>query len=576
MRKHQMTLISDFYKQAHAEQYPENMDFIASYFIPRMSRLKNEDSLIVFGIQGFVNDYLVERFNETFFNIPCEEVIREYERVIKHTLTKDYCEPEKIRELHKLGYLPIEIKALPEGTKCPIKVPMIEITSTTKGFEWVVQFIESIMSCQLWYPMTVANQAYRYRQIVNKYFDISVDENIPRHSAISEFGFRGAEGQEGAILASAAFLTSFSKTATIPAILYLEDYYRGNIENGDVASGMISTEHSVMCSNYSVDGDEKTFVKKLLSEIYPTGNVSMVSDSYDYWNLITNILGSEDIKEIIQSRKGILYVRGDSGDPVDIICGTFKEPLIHLPIGTQLEDYCYENHSKDFKNSSTFYKDGTGPSNTHYFKIGDKYFEVDFIFDGRFHIQEFDMTVEMKGTVEALWDVFGGTFNSKGYKVLAPTIRAVYGDSITPKRAEEIYQRLTMKGFAVNNVALGAGSFSMQCAEELNYNNGTVLSPFTRDTYGIAIKATYVEVNGKPVEVFKNPKTDNDNFKKSNKGMCYVYRNSEGCIDVLDGFTRDSLPPEKYNLLQTVFKDGKVYNQTSIYEIRERLHNDKY
>ena len=111
MRKHQMTLISDFYKQAHAEQYPKGMNFIASYFTPRMSRLSEENSLIVFGIQGFIKDYLIERFNDTFFNVPLETILKEYERVIKHTLSHSYCEPTKIAELHSLGYLPIEIKA---------------------------------------------------------------------------------------------------------------------------------------------------------------------------------------------------------------------------------------------------------------------------------------------------------------------------------------------------------------------------------------------------------------------------------------------------------------------------------
>ena len=109
MRRHQMTLISDFYKQAHAEQYPKGMNFIASYFTPRMSRLKEENSLIVFGVQGFIKDYLIERFNDTFFNVPVEEIIKEYERVIRHTLSSNYCEPNKIASLHSLGYLPIEI-----------------------------------------------------------------------------------------------------------------------------------------------------------------------------------------------------------------------------------------------------------------------------------------------------------------------------------------------------------------------------------------------------------------------------------------------------------------------------------
>ena len=235
----------------------------------------------------------------------------------------------------------------------------------------------------------------------------------------------------------------------------------------------------------------------------------MVSDSYDYWNMIENILSREDIKTLIQTRKGALFVRGDSGNPVDIICGT-------------------DNSSK------------------------------------------LNRTSAMKGTVEALWDEFGGYINSKGYKVLNNTIRVIYGDSITPERAELIYKGLMDKGFAANNVALGAGSFSMQCAEE----NGQI-KPFTRDTYGIAIKATYVEVDCKPIEVFKNPVTDTGNFKKSQKGMCYVHYDENGDIAVTDGYPRATLPNEG-NLLQSVFKNGKVYNEISIYDVRNTLHENRF
>jgi len=585
MRKHQMTLVSDFYKQAHAEQYVKGMNFIASYFTPRMSRLQNENKLIVWGVQGFAKDYLIERFNDTFFSLPVEDIIKEYERVIRHTLTKNYCEPAKIRNLHNLGYLPIEIKSLVEGTRCPIKVPCIEITSTKVGFEWVVQFIESIMSCQLWYPMTVANQAFRYRTIVDEYFEKTADNDAPRNSAISEFGFRGAEGQEGAILASCAFLTSFKKTATIPAILYIEDYYNGILEDGSIGQGMLSTEHSVMCSNFAIDGNEETFVKRLLSEIYPSENISMVSDSYDYWNMVENILGKGDVKAIIEARNGCIFVRGDSGDPVDIVCGTFGknsgEQVEDIDISfSEIEEYFRTRGSNDFawhEESSRWY----------YARIEGKVYKVtccyEYVEDAEsscggytcntvedVEIEEFNMTSEMKGTVECLWESFGGHINSKGYKVLSNVIRVVYGDSITPERTESIYKRLLDKGFAANNVALGAGSFSMHCTEEQGQ-----LKPFTRDTYGIAIKATYVEVDNEPIEVFKNPKTDTGNFKKSQKGMCYVHYDENGEIVVTDGYSRATLPKEG-NLLKTVFKDGKVYNEVSIYDVRNTLHGERF
>lgn len=318
---------------------------------------------------------------------------------------------------------------------------------------------------------------------------------------------RGQESTESAIKSSAAFCLSFLNTATVPAIKYLEEIYHCDCTKEEVAFGAISTEHSVMCSNYTVDGDELTMIKRLLTEIYPNQSFSMVSDSYDYWNLVTHLL--PQCKKEIMAHNGTLLIRGDSGDPVDIICGT----------------------SATSKN-----------------------------------------TPEEKGTVECLWEIFGGTINEKGYKVLNPHIKAIYGDSITVQRAKEIYERLIEKGFACNNVALGVGSFSMQCIQ----NEDGSLNPFTRDTFGIAIKATYAEKDGEKIEIFKNPKTDTGHFKKSQRGLCYVYE-EEGEIKYVDGYgTTNKAVIKAPNLMETVFKDGKFVKEYSLKEIRERLHEGKF
>ncbi|KAI4453823.1 ganglioside induced differentiation associated protein 2-related [Holotrichia oblita] len=175
-------------------------------------------------------------------------------------------------------------------------------------------------------------------------------------------------------------------------------------------------------------------------------------------------------------------------------------------------------------------------------------------------------------TINKLWEVFGGNINSKGYKVLDSHIKAIYGDSITSQRAESIYKILIENGFACNNVSLGSGSFSMQCLEQ-----DDELNPFTRDTYGIAIKATYCEVNGKPIQIFKDPKTDIGHFKKSQRGMCVVYRNKDGELDYKDGF--DTVTIESFkgeNLLKPVFADGKMLKEQSLAEIRNILHGGKF
>ena len=247
----------------------------------------------------------------------------------------------------------------------------------------------------------------------------------------------------------------------------------------------------------AVDGDEITHVRRLLKEIYPYQNFSMVSDSYDYWNLVNNILPA--IKEDVMEHHGCLAIRGDSGNPVEIVTET----------------------------------------------------------------------------VFKLWEIFGGTVNSKGYKVLDPHVKALYGDSITPQRCEAVYKILMEHGFAINNVSLGVGSFSMQCLETMDGGEKTY-APYTRDTFGIAVKATYAEdADGKPIMIFKNPKTDSGHFKKSQRGCCkvvydYTYHNF---------FCQDGLTWEESqvgNWLQPVFKDGKLLKIYTLDEVRKNLHEGNF
>lgn len=582
MKRTSMILMSDFYKQAHAEQYPDGITKLISYATARMTRIPKEmcgDKLTVFGIQAYVKDFLIERFNETFFNVPLEEAMAEYKEIIGETFPIQYVNTGKFEALHKLGYLPIEVGCLAEGTRVPIRsafelpegqcqVPFMYIINTHPDFPWITEFLESVTSSEVWYPMAIANQAYYYRQIVNKWYSETGCDDAARKSAIAEFGFRGGKSSDAAIKASSAFLTSFNKTATIPAIKYMHDYYGDPV--GEIGGGMISTEHSVMCSNYAVDGDEETFLKKLFSEIYPAGAVSVVMDTYDYWANLERC-GIGELKDIIMNREGTVFFRGDSGDPVDIICGV-EEP-----------DYTTEFFEKtlpEMMKTRTLYTD-TGKYWTS--MIGKEIIVEETENNDNwalYHIND-DFTAtkvrdvtkhEKLGTVGLLWEMFGGTVNDAGYKVLDKHVRAIYGDSITPNRAKQIYHRLYEKGFAACNVALGAGSFSTQCAETAD---GRLL-PFTRDSYGIAVKATWCADEHKSEErqLFKNPKTDTGKFKKSQKGLIYVTEEN-GEIVAYDGYTSETLPKEG-NLLQPIFRDGVMLHETSLAEIRNKLHNNNF
>lgn len=490
--KYMPMLLCDFYKNTHHDQYPKGLQYIHAYLTPRMSRLEHENKLIMFGLQAFIKTYLIEYFDEHFFGKLHDDVMGEYTRVLNATLGKDCYNVDKISKLHRLGYLPLTIKAVPEGTRVPMKVPMIEISNTHPGFAWLVNYVESLLSAEMWHPMVSANVGYRYRQIVNHWYETTADDSAPKARALGDFSFRGQESLQSAIKSSAAFCLSFLNTATVPAVMFLEDMYNCDCAKEPVAYGSISTEHSVMCSNRSTDGDEITFVKKALTELYKDKNFSMVSDSYDYWNMVDNILPS--LKKEIMEHNGTLLVRGDSGDPVEIV----TETVFHL------------------------------------------------------------------------WNHFGGTVNTKGFKVLDKHVKAIYGDSITPERCEAIYKKLAENGFAANNVALGVGSFSMQCIEEEG-----AFKPFTRDTYGIAVKTTYMVVDDKEYFIFKDPKTDSGNFKKSQKGLCHVHLDKDGEIVYDDMYSKENLPKEG-NLLQIVYENGLMEKEYTLAEIRDRLHGGRF
>jgi len=503
-------LNSDYYKQCHAEQYDKRIVKLVSYDTPRMSRIKGVTEMPFVGLQLFIKEWLIKDWNENFFDRDLQDIIEEYTWIITETLGGNRLHEEKIIALHNLGYLPIEIRALDEGTMCPIHVPCVEISNTHPDFAWVVNCIETHMSAETWYYGVSTLVGMMYRKIVNEYYEKTSDNIGLSKSAMSEFGYRGLHGRSGAIKASTGFLCSFNKTATIPAIVEIHAAYGDPLNT--IGGGMASTEHSVMCSSFALDGSELPLLKRLLTETYPDGPLSCVGDSYDYWNFVHNLI--PQLKGEILGRNGTLYVRGDSGNPVEII--------------TQ--------------------------------------------------------------TVFSLWETFGGTVNSKGYKVLDPHVRAIYGEAITPLRAREIFRVLEENGFSAENVALGAGSFSMLCLEEEIIRvcdscedevETTRFNIFNRDTFGRAIKTTYGEAenhNGvMGFNIFKDPKTDTGGFKKSQKGACIVYESIvDGEIKYSDGITLHQAHDAGNNLLTPVFKNGILLKDTTFHEIRNRLWNGKF
>ena len=480
-----MTLI-DGYKIDHRRQYPKGTEFVYSNWTPRMSRVEGQSEVFFFGLQYFLQRYLVEEFNK-FFDADVEDVCQKYTKRINSYLGPNQIGTDHIRALHNLGYLPLLFKSVPEGSKVPLRVPMLTVENTNPDFAWLVNYFETIMSNVLWLPCTSATTASRMRTLMNRAAKLtgSPEEFVGWQG--HDFSFRGMSGPEAASLSGAGHLLFFNGTDTIPALDLIEDYYPCN-EGYLIGGSVAATEHSVMCAG-GEDSELDTF--NHLLDLYPTGIFSVVSDTWDLWKVLTQILPT--LKSRIMVRDGKLVIRPDSGDPVKIICGD---------------------------------------------------------------INACSGTPAYKGVVECLWDVFGGTITSTGHKLLNQHIGCIYGDSITFERAEAIIARLASKRFASGNVVFGIGSYTYQYV--------------TRDTFGFAMKATWVQINGKGVDIFKKPVTDNG-MKNSAKGRLAVLHNENGKI-----YLQDQATPEQEikSLLRSVWVNGKFLIKESFQTIRERALNN--
>lgn len=313
-------LLTDGYKLDHRRQYPEGTEFVYSNWTPRSCQYFPEASegTVVFGIEYFIKKYLLEEFNKNFFNRPKEEVIEEFSRRINTFLGPNQVGINHISALHDLGYLPIEIKALPEGTLCPIGVPVLTVINTVPEFFWITNYLETLMSACLWLPMTSATSARLYKKrLMEHALKTGFHDQPGLDFLCHDFSMRGMAGIEAAIMSGLGHLTSFTGSETIPALEAAEEYYNADADSELLAGTVPATEHSVMCAG-GMEDEFETF-KRLITEIYPTGIVSIVSDTWDFWQVITEYMPR--LKDTIMSRDGRVVVRPDSGDPVKIICG---------------------------------------------------------------------------------------------------------------------------------------------------------------------------------------------------------------------------------------------------------------
>jgi len=493
----------DIYKVSHEAFMPKGTTKIYSNFTARsnkhlsVNKERYDGKVVNFGLQHFIKDFLIKSFNEDFFAKPKEQVVGYFKRVMNAHLGEGSVDLTRFNALHDLGYLPIQIKALPEGSLVDIKVPMLTITNTHPDYAWLTNYLETVLSQELWKPITIATIIREYRKLGNEYALKTTGSVAGTEFQFHDFSARGMSGRYDSAINSAAFLLSSNGSDTVSAIEVLENSYNADVTKEFVGCSVPASEHSVSCLGTSVNSELESY-RKWITQDYPTGIVSLVSDTYDYWKVLTEYLPAlkEDILARPANAIGLskVVIRPDSGNPADIICGTKK--------------------------------------NTHVFS-----------------------SPEEKGSVELLWDTFGGTITEQGYKVLDSHIGLIYGDSITPAVALDVFQRLEAKGFASTNIVFGVGSYTMQYV--------------TRDSLGMAVKATYAEVDGKGYELFKDPITDSG-MKKSAKGLLQVTKDESGNFILHDQQTPEQ---EATGELVEVFKDGVLLKETSLSEIRNLLWN---
>ncbi len=507
------TLAKDVYKEFHPAAYHPQVTEVYANYINRSGKLTNIPEevnlggVVNIGAQRFCMEFLIGEFGDTFFKLPEDTAIEQHARVIRSMLGKEFNDT-RLRQLHQLGYLPLRLKTIAEGTIVPYGVATITVTSTKKGFQWLTNSIETVMSCEVSGISTSCTTATAYMKV---FYEFAEKTGLPLEAVPfqgHDFSMRGMIfGRQGAYLSGLGHLASgLVGTDTIGAVCLAEQYYGANLETELVGCSVDATEHSVTCS--WIEEGEQAFVEYLMSEASPEGILSIVADTWDFENFVVNILPR--LKPSIMNRDGTVVIRPDTGCPVKVLTGYTTREI----------------------------------------EIDDTFHRV-FCKETRKELSTFDV----KGLIETLWDIFGGTRvigdDGKSYKMLDEHIGAIYGDSITLARQRQILQRLMDKGFC-SKVVLGIGSYTYQYV--------------TRDTHGSAVKATSMVKDDRRVAIFKAPK--GHDFKKSARGLLYVGRDEHGNIYQEEDV---SVEREQEGLLQTIFLDGKMVHTTTLAEIRERI-----
>ncbi|MCL2633680.1 MAG: nicotinate phosphoribosyltransferase [Oscillospiraceae bacterium] len=513
-------LMVDAYKLGHYFMQPPGVTFVWDGWTARSNRhMPDCPETVNFGYQFTIKRYFVDFFNRWFFGEDINALEADFIKKVNNGFNPRYSDFARFRELYDLGYLPICIMGLPEGMTVPVRVPLYVIYNTDERFSWLPQYLEDLWSCHNWHPSTSATVAYDRRKILQHYVNLTCDDTTITKNLAGDFSFRGLTGVETAYISTCGHLLSFAKTATFDCYGLLQEFYSATDE--DLSGiGTPSLEHSVVCQGIAYylnilksNGEYKGITLDKFSE----WDEKLVAEMcYLKW-LITELQPDgalsyvsdtfdfwgvctkvlPELREDILAREGVLLIRPDSGDPIKICCGDAGAQTWH----------------------------------------------------------------ERQGAIRVIEHYFGSTLNSKGFKVISPKIRVIYGDAIDRQRNVAIPQGLYELKYSVENIVFGIGSLSYQWV--------------TRDNRGYALKVTDCIMDGVEIPLYKSPKTD-DGTKASQRGCFAVHYDEDGRITYTDGLTFKEAIGFKGNLMREVFRDGVMKNLEDFATIRNRLWGGEF
>jgi nicotinamide phosphoribosyltransferase len=447
-------LNTDSYKLSHYRQYPPGTEHIYAYV---ESRGGAWDRTLFFGLQMFLKEYL---------SVPVTraDIVEAEPLWTAHGLPFHRAGWEHIVDAHG-GRLPVEIKAVPEGSVVPTLNALVTAVNTDPRCFWLTGFLETALLRAIWYPTTVATNSYMCKQVIRRALDLSSDDPAGQIGfKLHDFGARGVSSRESAALGGAAHLVNFRGTDTMAGILAARDYYDEPMAGFSIPAA----EHSTITA-WGREGEAEAYRNMLRQFGKPGAIVACVSDSYDLDHAITEIWGGL-LKEEVLATGGVLVVRPDSGDPTSIV----------------------------------------------------------------------------RRSVEQLAALFGCTTNKKGYRVLHHSVRVIQGDGINLNSIGAILQELTKAGWSADNLAFGMG--------------GGLLQQLDRDTLKFAMKCSAAQIEGAWRDVYKDPATDPG--KASKRGRLALLRDEAGWRTV------PAAGNEVLDRLRTVYRDGRLLNQTNFAEVR--------